>query len=188
LDSPLEINRTDLALITGSLTPTPAKEAIHPIPAQPELVFHKGSVPPAPDTISGSAGCGGVVDLCEGFTTGTLNDQLKASDEFESSCPGAKCDPFLQNVKELKSGTFTTTAVFTALFNALVFVAMAVGAYIALNMVGNDYDIGLRNFAEAVGKILAVWAKGARDRLPAVPTVPTVPALPDVSGLLKRKA
>jgi len=74
------------------------------------------------------------------------------------------------------------------LFNALVFVAMAVGAYIALNMVGNDYDIGLRNFAEAVGKILAVWAKGARDRLPAVPTVPTVPALPDVSGLLKRKA
>ena len=207
LDSPLEVNLTDLSMITSSLTPTPPAEANHLVPAERDLVFHKGSVPPAPDTISGAGACGGVLNVCEGFTTGTLDEQLKEPDEFEKGCPGAKCDPFLQNVKEMKSGTFTTTALFTAFFNVLVFVAMAVGAYIALNMVGNDYDIGLRNFAESIGKILAVWAKGVRNRLPSLPSmrsaapaaampapgeVPAMPAMPGIasklSGLLKRKA
>jgi hypothetical protein len=184
LDSPLNINLTDLAMITSSLDPTPPAEANHPIPAETSLVFHRGSQPPAPDTITGATACGaGLTNICEGFTTGTLEDQLKESDEFETSCPGAKCDPFLQNVKDMKAGTFTTTALFTAFFNVLVFIAMALGAYIALNMVGHDYDLGLRTFSEQLGKILAVWAKGAKDRLPSVPSAPVMPSMPSMPSM-----
>lgn len=193
LDSPLDINSSDLAMITRNLDPTPPTEANHTIPAEPNLVFHKSSVPPAPDTISGGSGgsCGGIANLCEGFTTGTLSDQLKESDDFETSCPGAKCDPFLQNVKQLKIGTLTTTALITAIFNAFVVIAMVVGAYVAMNMVSNDYDVSLKNSAETIGKVLAVWAKGARDRIPSMsslkPSMPSVPSLPRVPSLSSMK-
>jgi hypothetical protein len=156
LDSPLDINLTDLALITGSLNPTPTTEAIHPVPPQTDLVFHKGSVPPAPDTISGGGCPTGITNLCEGFTTGNLNDQLKASTEFEASCPGAKCDPFLQNANR-SQGTLNGAFVIGVLFQMMVVIAMAVGAYIALSMVAGDYDLKLREFAENVGLAIASW-------------------------------
>jgi hypothetical protein len=172
-------------MITRNLDPTPPAEANHTIPGEPNLVFHKGSVPPAPDTLSGSSGgsCGGISNLCEGFTTGTLSEQLKEPDDFETSCPGAKCDPFLQNVKQLKIGSFTTTTLITAVFNAFVVIAMVVGAYVAMNMVSNDYDVTLKNSAETIGKVLAVWAKGARDRIPSVPSMPSMPSMPSLPSL-----
>lgn len=187
LDTPLDINSSDLGTITNALSMTPSAEANHPIPPNPLLVFHKRSVPPAPDTIAGGSstldgvgGCG-IGNLCEGMVDytaqpnwnkagnqlGMAQDIFKGEysealeDPFEKSCPGAKCDPFLQNaIKGNKAVTiFTPRNMFTLFFNLMVLVAMLVGAYVAMNMVGNDYDLNLRNFAEQIGKVLAVWAK-----------------------------
>jgi hypothetical protein len=201
LDTPLDINSADLGTITNALSMTPSAEANHPIPPNPLLVFHKASLPPAPDTLSGgtstlgSGECGSIGNLCEGMVDytaqpswgkagnqlGIAQDILKGEysealeDPFEKSCPGAKCDPFLQNaIKGNKNlSIFTPRNMFTLFFNLSVLIAMLVGAYVAMNMVGNDYDLNLRNFAEQIGKVMAVWAKSLSGTTSARPT-PTV--------------
>lgn len=200
LDTPLEINASDLGTITNNLTVTTPGDAIHPVPPSPQMVFHKGSLPPAPDTLSGSTAGGtkcGIGNLCEGMVDyaaqpnwaraqsqlGIARDLLEGdyrqalTDPFESSCPGAKCDPFLQNAKRvgLTMETFTPRVVFTILFNLMIFIAMLVGAYVALNMVGNDYDLGLRNFSEQLGKVMAVWAKSISSGKGSAPSPPPPP-------------
>ena len=171
LDTPLDINSSDLAMITRNLDATPSTEANHPIPAQTELVYHTPAKPGAPSDITGKGACG-IGNLCEGFETGVSSDVLKGSysesltDPFEKSCPGAKCDPFLQNAKKstIDKSIFTPRSVISFLFNLLTGLAMLVGAYVAMSMVGNDYDLGLRSFAEQIGQVLGVWVKNMSGR------------------------
>jgi hypothetical protein len=157
LDTALDIRMEDLAALTQSLPVTPPAEAIHPIPGQANLVYHKSSEAPAPDTLSGKSSCA-FPNLCEGFTTGTLDQSVL------NSCPGAKCDPFLQNAmltQDTSNQYFTARGLFSFFLQFLVFVAMLLGAYLALRMVSEDYDLSVRNFAEKMGRVLAVWTKGA---------------------------
>ena len=165
LDTALDINHDDMALLTLSLPVTPPTEAIHPIPAQTFLVYHKASEPPAPDTLSGKQSCG-TGNLCEGFTTGI------AREGFEG-CPGARCDPFLQNAATLSNtdSVFTPQRMFALFFGFLMTVAMFLGAYLALSMIKDNYDLSLRNFAEQAGQVLAVWAKGVSDKTKALGSV-----------------
>ena len=198
LDTPLDIDSADLGTITNGLTMTPSAEANHPIPPNPLLVFHKGSVPPAPDTLSGTTSGGsscGIGNLCEGMVDytaqpnwgkvgnqlGMASDVLKGEysevldDPFEKSCPGARCDPFLQNAIRNNKNTslFTPRNMFTLFFNLMVLIAMLIGAYVAMNMVGNDYDLNLRNLAEQIGKVMAVWAKSISNKTPSI-SMPTI--------------
>lgn len=157
LDSPLSIDSTDLATITRSLPPTSPSEAIPPIPNNRDMVFHKDAESPAPDTISGRSGSCGIGNLCEGYANiGTAKDPL------ETGCPGAKCDPFLQNAKKVVSGGgfFSPQNMFGLFFNFLVGVAMFVGAYIAMQLISEDYELPVRDFSIGAGTVAAVWAKG----------------------------
>jgi hypothetical protein len=163
LDTALDIRTEDLAALTQTLPVTPPSEAIHPIPGQTNLVYHKASEAPAPDTLSGKSSCA-FTNLCEGFTTGTLDQSVL------DSCPGAKCDPFLQNamLSQNSNTMFTAQGMFAIFFNILLFLAMLLGAYVALRMIGEDYDVTIRNFAEKMGRVLAVWAKGVSNKAKAV--------------------
>jgi len=160
LDTPLDINTEDMATLTQSLPVTPPREAIHPIPAQTNLVYHKSSEPPAPDTLSGKGVCG-ITNLCEGFTTGTVDES------FLKTCPGAKCDPFLQNAARSAedNSIFTPERMFALYFNLMIAIAMFLGAYLALNLVKDDYDYTVRNFSEQLGQAIAIWAKGISDKV-----------------------
>ena len=162
LDTPLDINPEDMAMLTQSLPVTPPSEAIHSVPAQTNLVYYKGSEPPAPDSMSGKPSCGSG-NLCEGFTTG-----VSKRERFEG-CPGAKCDPFLQNAAKAQEVTlFSPSRMFAFFFGFLTVVAMFLGAYLALSLVRDDYDLTLRNFAEQAGQVLAVWAKSFSEKVNTV--------------------
>ena len=162
LDTALDMNPEDMAALTGSLPTTPATEAIHPVPAQTNLVYYKGSEPPAPVSMTGMKPCESG-NLCEGFTTGI------ARERFEG-CPGALCDPFLQNAAKASdpNSMFTTQWMFALFFGFLTVVAMFLGGYLALLSIRDNYDYTLRNFAEQAGQALAVWAKGVSKKLQSV--------------------
>lgn len=154
LDTPLDINSEDFLALTQSLPTTPVFEAIHPVPGKTNLIYHKSAEPPAPDTMSGKASCG-LGNLCEGFTTGVLREGFEG-------CPGARCDPFLQNAAKASDPTaaFTPSWMLAILFSMMTVIAMLVGAYFALRLISEDYDFTIQNFAQQIGQVLAVWAKG----------------------------
>ena len=157
LDTPLSFDSTDLATITRSLPPTDPSQAISPIPNVSSMVFHKDAEAPAPDTISGRTGSCGIGNLCEGYANIGI-----AKEPFEG-CPGGKCDPFLQNAKKIASDGsqfFSPQNMFGLFFNFLVAVAMFVGAYIAMQLISEDYELPVRDFSIGAGTVAAVWAKG----------------------------
>jgi hypothetical protein len=159
LDTPLDINPEDMAVLTQSLPTTPPTEAIHAVPAQTNLIYYKASEPPAPDSMSGKQTCG-TGNLCEGFTTGIAHETF-------AGCPGARCDPFLQNAAQMsgKDSFFTPERMFAFFFGFMTVIAMMLGAYFALILVRDDYDFSLRNFSEQAGQALAVWYKQAAAKI-----------------------
>jgi hypothetical protein len=179
LDTPLDINPEDMAVLTQSLPTTPPTEAIHAVPAQSNLVYHKASEPPAPDSMSGKQSCG-TGNLCEGFTTGIAHERFEG-------CPGAKCDPFLQNAAQIadKDSLFTPQRMFALFFGFMTVVAMLVGAYVALMMVRKDYDFSLRNFSEQAGQALAVWFKQVSAKIQSVRSLASMGSGGLLSGLTK---
>lgn len=153
LDSPLDISSTDLALLTQSLPTTPPAEANHPIPSNSASIVHKDAEGPAPDTISGRSGCG-LGNLCEGF------------DSFEATCPGAKCDPFLQNAN--RATTSPVATIIPILFQLMIALAAVAGAYIAMSLILRNYDTKFQTSSESVGKSLSVWVKETKAKFDSV--------------------
>jgi len=147
LDTPLDINTEDMATLTQSLPVTPPAEAIHLVPAHPSLIYHKASSPPAPDSLSGRSGCGAnpILATCEGF-------------EIRSNSP----DPFVRNAARAREdpGVFTPQRIFAIVLQLFLVLFMIAGAYLAIFMITEGYDITVRNFAEKIGRVLAKWVKG----------------------------
>jgi hypothetical protein len=54
------------------------------------------------------------------------------------------------------------------MFNALVFVAMAVGAYLALAAVLRLYDVEVADFSKGLGKVIAVFFKNLQQKTTAL--------------------
>ena len=157
LDTPVDINTEDMLTLTQSLPVTPPADAIHPIPGQSNLVYHKNSEPPAPDTLSGRSGCGAnpiLTGTCEGFTVSKRSR-----------------DPFLRNMSQAigkGDDLFTPERIFAILFAIIGLFALLVGAYFALRLISEGYDMTLRNFAEKIGRALGNWAKGLSQSIKTV--------------------
>jgi hypothetical protein len=135
LEKPLPISPTDLATITQNLPVTPAFDAIHPV--MTPVLYKQG--PPE--------NCG--VPMREKFTSADL----------QTMADTVSCDPFLNNMTGAPEKRYSTDVIVGIIFKFLLFCAAAIGAYIALAAVARMYDVEFKDFAEATGKVTAVWMK-----------------------------
>lgn len=156
LDTPLDIAGGDLSYLTQILPQTPPSAAVHPIPIKIGAVYHKTAEAPAPSPGSGGGvNVCGLGNVCEGFSIGEIDST------FVKNCPNAKCDPFLQNAISISKGEnvgwFTPDRVFGLIIGFFSFIAVLLGAYLALRLINEDYDTTLQRYIEQLGKIGAIF-------------------------------
>ena len=142
LDTPVAISSSSLSSITQSLPVTPTSDAIHAVlyssnPLQRGIVHKQG--PPNPSCARESfADMNGVKEeFCDDWTAWAQNSEPKG---------------------------FTTQQIFGFIFNIFVFIAMGVGAYLALAAVLRLYDVELSNVSTGLGKITAVVFKSLKQK------------------------
>ena len=140
LDTPVAISTSSLSSITQTLPVTPTSDAVHAVlyssnPLQRGIV-HK----------LGPANC---------TTRETFADMI-VKEEF--------CDDWTAWAQDSKTKGYTTQQIFALIFNVLVFIAMGVGAYLALAAILRLYDIELKNVSAGLGKITAVVFKSLRQK------------------------
>jgi hypothetical protein len=78
------------------------------------------------------------------------------------------CDPWTLWAQASAGKGFTAQQVTTLIFQSLVFVAMAVGAYLAFNAVLRMYDVKYSELASGIGKVTAVFAKNLSQKADAI--------------------
>jgi hypothetical protein len=143
LDTPVAISGSSLSSITQTLPVTPSTDGIHAVlynsdPFQRGIVHKLG--PPN----------------CSTMTRETFADMNGVKEEF--------CDSWTTWAQDTKPQGYTTQQIFALIFNVLVFIAMGVGAYLALAAVLRLYDIELKNVSAGLGKITAVVFKSLRQK------------------------
>jgi hypothetical protein len=145
LDKPIPISPSDLGAITQSLPITPPSEAIHAVLYSSDPfnrgIVHKAGPPGSCPT-----------PTREGFTNADLNDVTSES-----------CDPWVTwaNTKSTKLGDGDIVNI---IFNGLLLIAAAVGAYLAFAAILRLFDMKYMDFAEGAGKVIAIYAKSLRDK------------------------
>jgi hypothetical protein len=142
LDTPVAISSSSLSSITQSLPVTPTSDAIHAVlynsnPLQRGIVHKQG--PPNPS--------------CPRESFADMNG---VKEEF--------CDDWTAWAQTSEPKGFSTQQIFGLIFNVLVFIAMGVGAYLALAAVLRLYDVELSNVSTGLGKITAVVFKSLKQK------------------------
>ena len=142
LDTPVAISSSSLSSITQTLPVTPTSDAIHAVlynsdPLRRGIVHKQG--PPNPS--------------CQRESFADMNG---VKEEF--------CDDWTAWAQNTKTTGYTTQQIFALMFNVLVFIAMAVGTYIAFAAIARTYDKELKNMSEGLGKITAVVFKSLRQK------------------------
>ena len=142
LDTPVAISSSSLSSITQTLPVTPASDAVHAVlyssnPLERGIVHKQG--PPNP--------------ACPRENFADMNG---VKEDF--------CDDWTAWAQDTKTTGYTTQQIFTLIFNVLVFVAMAVGAYLAFAAILRLYDIELKNVSAGLGKITAVVFKSLKQK------------------------
>lgn len=143
LDTPVAISATSLSSVTQTLPVTPSSDAIHAVlyssnPLQRGIVHKQGPLNP------------------EACARETFADMNGVKEEF--------CDEWTAWAQTSEPKGFTTQQIFEVLFGILVFVAMAVGAYLAFAAIARLYDTELKNVSEGLGKITAVVLKSLKQK------------------------
>ena len=143
LDTPVAVSGSSLSSITQTLPVTPSTDGIHAVlynsdPFQRGIVHKLG--PPN----------------CNTTTRETFADMNGVKEEF--------CDSWTTWAQDTKPQGYTTQQIFALIFNVLVFIAMGVGAYLALAAVLRLYDIELKNVSAGLGKITAVVFKSLKQK------------------------
>ena len=143
LDTPVAISSSSLSSITQTLPVTPSTDGIHAVlynsdPFQRGIVHKLG--PPN----------------CNTTTRETFADMNGVKEEF--------CDSWTAWAQDTKPQGYTTQQVLNVIFYILVFVAMGVGAYLALAAVLRFYDVELKNVSAGLGKITAVVFKSLKQK------------------------
>ena len=142
LDTPVAISSSSLSSITTTLPVTPSSDAVHAVLYSSDP-FQRGIVHKL-----GPANC---TTTRESFT-----DMNGVKEEF--------CDAWTAWAQDTKPKGYTTQQIFALIFNVLVFIAMGVGAYLALAAVLRFYDTELKNVSTGLGKITAVVFKSLRQK------------------------
>ena len=143
LDTPVAISSSSLSSITQTLPVTPSTDAVHAVlynsdPLRRGIVHKQG--PPNP--------------ACPRENFADMNG---VKEDF--------CDDWTAWAQDTKTTGYTTQQIFTLIFNVLVFVAMAVGAYLAFAAILRLYDIELKNVSAGLGKITAVVFKSLKQKV-----------------------
>lgn len=158
LDTPVACNPSDLAILTSRIPITRPSDAIHAVlysdnPMQRGIVHKQG--PPencfateAKDSFTDLQGVYGL--------TGTSVQEEEA------------CDAWTLWAQATAGKGFTTQQITTVIFSVLVFIAMAVGTYIAFAAVLRFYDVEYSELAKNVGKLTAVFARNLSQKAAAV--------------------
>lgn len=203
LDYPIPIDSLDLIALTRNLPPTPTAAAVHRVPKEESYLFHKLAESPArgpgatvPET-SGSC----TTDLCresyinydsavdfrraqnqigvlEDVFEGKYDQSLFGDVDVLAKCPGGKCDPFLQNLKQIRLPNHTN--VVRIILSVLFLLAIVAGVYVALIATVRNYDAKVSSIGETLGQLAGVFARRAQGvmRPPApVSTAPPGPSL-----------
>ncbi len=147
LDAPVACSPTGLAALTQRIPITPPMDAIHAVlyssnPLQRGIVHKQG--PPNP------AACA---------TRESFTDVQGVTEE--------SCDPWTTWAQTATRG-YSTQQIFSLIFNVFVFIAMAVGAFLALVAVLRMYDVEYKTFSEGVGKVTAVFFKNLKEKAASV--------------------
>jgi len=142
LDTPVAISSSSLSSITQTLPVTPSTDAVHAVlynsdPLRRGIVHKQG--PPNP--------------ACPRENFADMNG---VKEDF--------CDDWTAWAQDTKTTGYTTQQIFTLIFNVLVFVAMAVGTYLAFSAILRLYDIELKNVSAGLGKITAVVFKSLKQK------------------------
>lgn len=200
LQNPVSISSTDLSFLTRSLPPTPPTEAIHTIPdpavAGVPKVLYKQATGPAV-----SAGCGVVRermtnqsqgDVLASRFLGSGTQDLFVDEKGVPLSDKETCDPFKNNASRVlkNPSPFSPIKATAFLFNVLMLIAVAFGAWIGLFFVVNkDYDLSFQNFSTDTGKVLGTLAMQTSGRIKdtAYSVAPSLPSVPSLSGLLGKK-
>lgn len=139
LDKPVVCNPVDLATLTQRMPVTPPEDAIHAVlyssNPQNRGIVHKEAVAPQSASVTR-----------ESFT------DIQGVDE-------SSCDPWTVWANNSKDNRFTPTQITEVIVGILIFLAMAVGVFLALVSVLKMFDIEYAQFAEGIGKVTAVFAK-----------------------------
>lgn len=141
LDTPVVCSPADLAILTQRMPVTPASDAVHAVLYKNDP-FQRGIV---------HKSCA-IGNLKESFT-----DLRGVTEE--------SCDPWKTWAQTASGKGFTTQQLFGMLFNAMVFVAMAVGAYLALAAVLRMYDVEVADFSKGIGKVIAVYFRSLKEKV-----------------------
>lgn len=168
LETPVSISPDDLSYVTRILPPTPADRAIHGIP-DPKF----GGSKPLYKAATGNAAkarCGGVVrermenpgpgDIVASAFGGDTSEML-VDERGQPLADKDSCDPFANNAKKVSTrpSLFTPRRFLTMFFNIMIFVALALGAWLALYFVTDkDYDVKYKEFSETAGKVVGKLA------------------------------
>ena len=137
LDTPVAISSSSLSSITQTLPVTPTSDAVHAV-LYSSNPLQRGIVHKL-----GPANC-------------PTRETFAVKEEF--------CDDWTAWAQDSKSKGYTTQQIFALIFNVLVFIAMGVGAYLALAAILRLYDIELKNVSAGLGKITAVVFKSLRQK------------------------
>lgn len=142
LDTPVAISSSSLSSITQSLPVTPSSDAVHAVlyssnPLQRGIVHKQG--PPNP--------------ACARESFADMNG---VKEEF--------CDAWTAWAQTSEPKGFSTQQIFDLMFKVLIFVAMGVGAYLALAAVLRLYDVELSNVSTGLGKITATVFKSLKQK------------------------
>jgi hypothetical protein len=168
VDTPVAISTTALAGITQALPVTPAMDAVHAIlyssnPLQRGIVHKPG--PPGANCEKKET----FVDL-----EGAYSRAERAYEEGSNFVFGdgteeeEACDPWTLWAQASDGKGLTAQQITTMIFNALVFVAMGVGAYLAFNAVLRMYDVKYSELAIGIGKVTAVFAKNLQAKTDSI--------------------
>jgi hypothetical protein len=152
LEKPLPVSPNDLAALIRSVPVTDWTEAIHEI-LEP-AVYKQGP----------SVKCD--VPTREHMANSTTKwaDQLYGDTAALYEQGGElSCDPF-SPVNAQDKG-YSTDKILTLLFNVVLAIAAAVGAYIALAAVARMYDVEYADFTKNIGKVMGVWAKNMQGKI-----------------------
>ncbi len=173
MDAPVVCNPSDLASVTSLLPVTPAPDAIHAVlysdnPFRRGIV-HKQGPPGATcsmrETFTDAELGKGYADLTGAYSLAEKNIQsgLQGGSEEEEAC-----DAWTLWAQTSTGKGFTVQQVTTLIFNFMVFIAMAVGAYIAFNAVLRYYDVRYEELSQTIGKLTGVFAKNLSQKVNAL--------------------
>jgi hypothetical protein len=140
MDTPIVCSPADLAILTQRMPVTPSSDAIHAV-LYSTNPFQRGIVH-KPCAIG---------SMKESFT-----DLQGVTEE--------SCDPWTTWAQTANGKRLTTNQLFDMFFQSLIFIAMAVGAYLALSAVLRLYDVELASFSKGIGKVAGVFLKDLRQK------------------------